>query len=348
MILVEIQSAEFLSTVPGMSDEFFEDQTEASALKARIVSKYFWAWAKIMLKKAKQRRIGYLDLFAGPGVYGDQNKSTPILILERAVHEEQIGLALVATFNEANAEHAKTLRTAVDQLPGIKLLKTKPVVAEQVVGPRIVPWLRSVNSLPSLIFIDPFGYKGVTKRLIDECLRQWGSDLILFFNYNRINAAITNLAMKTHVDLLFGTERANRLRSLVPGMDPAAREKLVIEEFAAVAKGDANAHVLPFRFSSSVNAKTSHYLFFVSRHPLGLKIAKDIMAAESQTDAHGFPTFEFDPKPPPAQGELPLLLEPSPLEMLEEDLRLEFAGKTLTVAEVFKRHQGKTRFTERH
>jgi three-Cys-motif partner protein len=114
-----------------------------------------------------------------------------------------------------------------------------------------------VNSLPSLIFIDPFGYKGVTKHLIDECLRQWGSDLILFFNFNRVNAAITNPAMKTHVDLLFDTERANRLRLLVLGMDPRAREKLVIQEFAAVAKGAANAHVLPFRFSSSVNAKTS-------------------------------------------------------------------------------------------
>jgi hypothetical protein len=79
-----------------------------------------------------------------------------------------------------------------------------------------------------------------------------------------------------------------------------------------------------------------------------LKIAKDIMAAESQTDAHGFPTFEFDPKPPPAQGELLSLLEPSPLEMLEEDLAREFAGRTLTAAEVFKRHQGRTRFTERH
>ena len=68
---------------------FFSKQTEASRLKAEIVSKYFSAWANVIASKGRPR-IGYLDLFSGPGRYDDGNPSTPLFILENAVkHKNQ-------------------------------------------------------------------------------------------------------------------------------------------------------------------------------------------------------------------------------------------------------------------
>lgn len=58
------------------NSSFFNEQTEQSLIKARIVEKYFWAWAKVIIPTAKKagRRIAYIDLFAGPGryAYGDR------------------------------------------------------------------------------------------------------------------------------------------------------------------------------------------------------------------------------------------------------------------------------------
>src|SRR5436190_1804539 len=72
-----------------VSEHFFEEQKEQSQVKTAIVTKYFWAWAKVItsvLARGKNdQRIAYVDLFAGPGRYEDGAKSTPLLILEQAI-----------------------------------------------------------------------------------------------------------------------------------------------------------------------------------------------------------------------------------------------------------------------
>jgi three-Cys-motif partner protein len=64
------------------SDSFFDEQKEQSLVKARIVEKYFWAWAKVIIPTAKKagNKIAYIDLFAGPGRYKDGSSSTPIKV----------------------------------------------------------------------------------------------------------------------------------------------------------------------------------------------------------------------------------------------------------------------------
>ena len=57
-----------------MTDKnFFEKQTLSSRVKASIVSEYFPKYCKIIIKKHMPERIGYYDLFAGPGMYEDGN-----------------------------------------------------------------------------------------------------------------------------------------------------------------------------------------------------------------------------------------------------------------------------------
>ena len=54
--------------------DFFDDPKEQSIVKSTIVSKYFWAWAKVITPSSKKYgsgKIAYIDLFAGPGRYDD-------------------------------------------------------------------------------------------------------------------------------------------------------------------------------------------------------------------------------------------------------------------------------------
>ncbi|MEH2386033.1 MAG: three-Cys-motif partner protein TcmP [Nostoc sp.] len=90
---------------------FFDEQKEQSLIKARIVEKYFWAWAKVIIPTAKKfdPRIAYIDLFAVPGRYKDGSKSTPIKVLETAISNSDMQNMLVTVFNDADAEREHPL-----------------------------------------------------------------------------------------------------------------------------------------------------------------------------------------------------------------------------------------------
>ena len=63
------------------TDDFFEEQSEQSLVKTTLVTKYFGAWATIMMSRRYIDKIAYIDLFAGPGRYNDGTPSTPLRIL---------------------------------------------------------------------------------------------------------------------------------------------------------------------------------------------------------------------------------------------------------------------------
>ena len=57
--------------------KFFDERTDQSEVKARIVQKYFYAWANVIIPTAKRfdKKIAYIDLYAGPGRYEAANES---------------------------------------------------------------------------------------------------------------------------------------------------------------------------------------------------------------------------------------------------------------------------------
>jgi three-Cys-motif partner protein len=182
-----------------MSDNFFTEQKEQSLIKARIVEKYFWAWAKVIIPTANKispqnPRIAYIDLFAGPGRYEDGSKSTPIKVLEKAIADPIISRMLLTLFNDVNQKSVNSLQEAIKNLDGIENLKFPSEIWNEEVGDNIVkmfqekklvPSLFQENKLvPTLFFVDPWGYKGLSLQLINSVVKNWGCDCIFFFNYN--------------------------------------------------------------------------------------------------------------------------------------------------------------------
>ena len=84
-----------------MTDKnFFEKQTLSSRVKASIVSEYFPKYCKIIIKKHMPERIGYYDLFAGPGMYEDGNASTPLLIANKCCKDILLKQKVWMVFND--------------------------------------------------------------------------------------------------------------------------------------------------------------------------------------------------------------------------------------------------------
>jgi three-Cys-motif partner protein len=334
-----------------VSDQFFEEQQEQSRIKAAIVSKYFWQWANVITGSQKQRgtpsNIAYIDLFAGRGRYADGNKSTPLLILERAITEDKFRGRLITLFNDGSAENASALRQEVEALPGVGTLGHKPQIVCEQVGAQIVAAFESWNHIPTLMFVDPWGYKGLSLRLINSVLKHWACECVFFFNYNRISMGLSNPLVKPHMTALFGDDRATKLMTTLEGLDPARRELTIVEELAQALKEMGGRYVLPFGFKNEAGTRTTHHLVFVSKHPLGYKIMKQVMAGESSTADQGVASFAYNPAEKADRDRQPLLFALSrPLDDLEGMLLDEFAGRTMTMAEVYESHNLDRPYTE--
>ncbi len=330
---------------PVMGQRFFDEREDQSEVKARIVSKYFSVWAKIIAPRARSERIGYIDLFAGPGRYKDGSASTPLMVLEQAIADLQLRDSLVTYFNDEQPEHTKSLANEIKALPGIETLKYQPQVSTGNVGASVAANLQSIRLIPTFSFIDPFGYKGLSLGLVQGAIKDWGSDCVFFFNYNRINAGISNALVDQHIDALFGPERAAKLRGEVSGCTPIQREAIVLENLAQAIKELGGKFVLPFRFRNANGTRSTHHLIFVSKHVLGYEKMKEIMAKESSTHDQGVPSLEYSP----ADANTPLLFSlQRPLEKLADELSAVYAGKSRTMLQVYNGHHVDTPFIKKN
>lgn len=273
-----------------MKEDFFIEASEASKKKIEIVSKYFSAWSKVILSKSKGR-INYIDLYSGRGKYEDGTKSVPILILENAVNDFSLSNRLVALLNDS--EESKNLAKQIASIPGINKMKHSPKIHSIEVDEGFEKVFESVSINPTLLFIDPWGYKGLTLKLIKSVIKDWGCDCIFFFNYNRINMALDNPVLSRNASLIFGEERFKKLKSLVVGKSPFKRERLIMDTLVESLNDIGGKYTVDYRFTDESGKKTSHYLVFVSKNILGYSIMKDIMAKASSSHEDGVPSYTF-------------------------------------------------------
>src|ERR1700730_14994058 len=82
--------------------------------------------------------------------------------------------------------------------------------------------------VPTFFFIDPWGFKGLSLKLVHSVLKDWGCDCVFFFNFNRINMSLTNPLVRRHMNELFGEEKADGLREEIAGTHGITRERAVL------------------------------------------------------------------------------------------------------------------------
>jgi three-Cys-motif partner protein len=321
---------------------FFDETTDQSQVKAEIVQKYFFTWAGIITatqsrhRPGAENRIGYVDLFAGPGRYKDGAASTPLRVLQQAIENPIYAERLVTIFNDKDEAHARSLEQSIQALPGIERLKHKPEIWNEEVGDQIAQQFESIRTIPLLAFVDPWGYKGLTLRLVNAFLKDWGCDCIFFFNYSRINAGLSNPFVHEHMCALFGPERAAALRDQLEPLSPADREAIIVNELGTALQAYGHRFVLPFCFKNESGRRTTHHLILVTKHFKGYEVMKEIMAKSSSETNQGVPSFIYLP---PTANQQRLLFELSrPLDDLKGQLLVAFAGRTRSMREIYEEH----------
>lgn len=335
------------------TNDFFTEQTEQSIVKAAIVSKYFEVWAKVITSTQKKYpmydsgQILYIDLFAGPGRYANGAASTPKLILEKAIQDDMIANKLVAIFNDKDEANVKSLEKCIKEIKGIKKLKYKPMVKNNEVGSKIVQMFESIRLAPTFFFVDPWGYKGLSLRLVNSVIKDWGCDCVFFFNYNRINMGLSNELVQEHMGALFGEERLTLLNKKLKRKKSNERELIIVEELCQSLKSYGSRYTLPFRFKNASGTRTQHHLIFVSKHFKGYELMKDIMAKESSDENQGVATFEYNPADKMPKQSLLFKLTLS-VDDLAKILVTDYSGKKMPMRGIYEEHSIDTPFTVRN
>jgi three-Cys-motif partner protein len=313
-----------------MSKDFFQEVKESSKIKSNIVIKYFKAWYKI-IQKGKSEKIGYIDLFCGPGKYKDGTESTPLLLLKEVVNISELHNKFASFFTDKENEFVENLRNEIKNIPNIEKLEYKPIVNRIEVSDEVVKILKGTQLIPSFVFIDPCGYKGLSLELVNSVIKDWGCECLFFFNYNRINAGINNELMEDHINKIFGKERANNLRMLLQDKEAYQRERITLDKLVEGLKEAYGKYVQPFCIKFNDKERTSHYLIFVTKNFLGYEIMRGIMGNCSTKFVQGVPSFEYNLRDEPD-------LFYNPLDDLKNMLLDEYKGKTATMNDIYTNH----------
>jgi len=331
--------------VAVLSNTFFQEQREQSLIKTRIVSKYFSAWASVILSTQKRyphhaQNMAYIDLFAGPGCYDDHSKSTPLLVLETILSNPDLSSRMLTMFNDKDEKNVESLKNAISQIDGIERLKFEPVFYNMEIGDEITNMFKGVSLVPTFFFVDPWGYKGLSLNLVSSIIKDWGCDCVFFFNYNRVSMGINNDAIKQHMASLFGEEHLEYVRiECDKAKNPHEREMVVVHELCNVLRQNGSRYVLPFRFKDEKGTRTSHHLIFLSKHFRGYEIMKDIMYKESTDKRDEVASFEYNPRDLVGYRQLSLFeMLSRPLDALQGMLMEEYAGRTIDFTTLYEEH----------
>jgi three-Cys-motif partner protein len=325
------------------ADAFFNSQSPESAAKTDIVANFFAAWLNIIGSFDRYRgRLAYMELFAGPGKFADGSTSTPLHVLNTILGSQHAARFRVI-LNEMDRKAADLLEQNIRLLPNIAALGEEPILTRHEIDRgNALSFLKYLADFPTVLFVDPFGYKGVSRQLFADFMAAgWGRDAILFFNFKRINAALSNPEFAEHMQAMFGTSRARLLSDELDGLHPHEREQRVHAEM------ENALHEVGVKFIQRYDfAKRHDSLFFMSQKEKGLRVMKNVMQKRSSTADHGVPSFSFA-RQAYVQG---LLFAPTrtPIDTLCDELLTRFAGRTLTFEQIVREHHPGTNYVDKN
>jgi three-Cys-motif partner protein len=342
-----------------MSDNnFFEEQTPSSRIKASIISEYFPSYCKIIVKRYRPSEIRYIDLFAGPGIYKDGNVSTPILIGRQCLQDDFLRGIVKLIFNDN--EHTETLKSNfLTEFPDGTFIKP-PFFGNKTVGKdeNIKQFLitsthkNDKNEKPSLLFIDPFGYKGIETKVLAEFLKNWGNEIFLFVNVKRIHPALENDKFENLMKDLFPTtfDKVKSDRRYM--LSTSERISLIInslaKEYESILGG--KVYYTAFKFQEENNDATSHYILHLTKGARGFDLVKQIYNdfANVGTVFDGVNTYTFDAKKLDNQPTELFDLKEINIEKLKGEIYTKYRGSSLSAQDLFEQHHTGNLYSKHH
>jgi three-Cys-motif partner protein len=308
--------------------------------KHELLRRYLEAWFPILSSSGFHGRVLFIDGFAGPGIYRDGEPGSPLIALDVLKSHPHFSrwnrTEFRFLFVESEADRFESLAREVEgfwgQVPGGRPPNVKVDLFNDEfanVAADIIAYLEDQKAAlaPTLAFIDPFGWSGVSLRTISALLSFNRCEVLFNFMYDSVNRWVTDErpGIANHFDELFGTGLDERL--LADEMDTEDRKEYLSELYVRQLREVAGFRfVRKFEMINKQRGRTAYFLIFGTRNRRGLEVMKDAM-------------WKLDPltgvRFAGEAGAQEMLFEPEPdFAPLRRAVLQRFAGRRATVEEV--------------
>lgn len=343
-----------------MSDNsnFFDNQTLSSKVKASIISEYFPQYCNIITKVRNPRQIGYFDMFSGPGIYNDGQLSTPILIGKKCETNPLLRRLVWMVFNDK--QYGNKLKDNFQSYFPEGTFSNEPLFGNKTFGefPQIDRFLcrntyiNKRNECPSILFIDPWGYKHINTPVLVKFLQSWGNEIFIFINTKRLNADIEKEISQTNLKIIFPTtyDQLRNEKKNLPSVEQ--RHKFIVDHLAKEFEFAYNGiYCTSFEFMEEDQATPSHYLLHITKGAKGFELIKQVYdryANVHRAFSTNYVTYTFDPKIRLGGELFDEHFRQERIEYLKQQLRNAFCSQTISARQLFKTHQKECLYAERH
>ena len=188
--------------------------------KHLVLEHYLNAWFPILGQGGWNRRIVFVDGFAGPGEYEDGEDGSPVVAMRvLAEHSAKIKAEVVFFFIEKEHARAKHLKEVVaDWQPRLPENVTADVL-EGLFDESMTDVLDALDEqgkqmAPAFVMIDPFGVKGLPMEVIRRILANSSCEVYVSFMWETMERFVTEPELETSLDELFGSENWRQARAL--------------------------------------------------------------------------------------------------------------------------------------
>lgn len=291
------------------------------------------------------KRIVYIDGFAGPGEYANGEQGSPIIALDAAArHMNPLWDELVMVFIESDPDRFERLDGKLNDYP-----KPASVTVRAFPGrfdkhmTKLLEALDTERSrmAPTFAFIDPFGFSHTPMSVIKRIMRNEKCEVLINFMYEEVNRFIEhpNTKIGAHYDELFGTDA---WRTSLKLGSPGERKQSIMDLYVCQLQTAAGIkYVWPFEMAGKDN-RTDYFLVFGSNSLEGLKKMKGAMWKVDTTSGSSFSNaVAYD-------LQQPLFAVEPDFAALRRMITDRFRGRSCSVEEVERFVLEETPFRETH
>jgi len=260
-----------------------EEQTE---VKHRLLRKYLTTWTRIV--SSANPEVHYFDGFAGRARYQNGEPGSPLLAIDVADRNADSFKTFHCTFNDYDPDNYEKLKEEVHKK--IEKCENNNKIKEATFDKKFeniaIPVLDSerYRNLPSMVFVDPFGYSGTPFETISEIMNLQKSGNEVFFNFmvDTIRRFLRDPDKEETITRAFGSEEWKYIREF---SEREKQEEEILKLYVSRLEEVADVeYVFPFQMKHPDKDVTLYYLIHATNHFKGFRAMKDVMFNEGAND----------------------------------------------------------------
>lgn len=236
--------------------------------KHLVLRAYLNAWFPIL--SSWQKRIVFIDGFAGPGEYKGGEEGSPQIAMRALVdHSAKIDTEAIFIFIEKEKERAQHLNTIVEQWMDKLPDKTKVKVVTGQFDETMEDALGSLDEqkerlAPAFVMIDPFGVAGTPMSVVRRIMDNPRCEVYFSLMYEALNRWKSTPEFEEHLDALFGCPE---WRDILDIDDPEERRNSFYDLYESQLRAAGAKHVVHFDIYSG--GRLIYSIFFATQHETG-------------------------------------------------------------------------------